>query len=253
MVLAASTAHAEEGWFSGDWYLTVGAAGFVAPEFEGAKDYLFRVSPLISLGRVGPEARFSSRNDNISFALLDTGAVRAGAVGKIVFERAADAADDLAGLAPVQWGAEVGGFAEVYPTDWLRVRGELRRGIRAHDAIVGDIAVDAFVDVTPTVRVSGGPRLSVATSDYFETYYGVDAAQSAASGLSVYDPGGGLRAVGVGGAVTWKTTDKITTSLFGEYARLQGPAAASSLVKERGSPNQFLLGLSGTYRFDFSL
>ena len=78
-------------------------------------------------------------------------------------------------------------------------------------------------------------------------------AQSAASGLSVYDPGGGLRAVGVGGAVTWKTTDRITTSLFGEYAQLQGPAAASSLVKERGSPNQFLLGVSGTYRFDFSL
>ncbi|BCH34560.1 MltA-interacting MipA family protein [Mesorhizobium sp. L-8-10] len=253
LVLSVSCAHAGENWFSGDWYLTVGASGFIAPEYEGARKYLLGVSPLVSLGRAGTETRFSSRNDNISIAFIDTGAVRAGATGKIVFERSTDESDDLAGLQPVEWGAEVGGFAEVYPTHWLRVRGEVRRGIRAHDAIVGDIQVDAFADVTPTVRVSGGPRLSVATSDYFETYYGVDAAGAAATGLSAYDPGAGLESVGVGGAVTWKTTDKITTSLFGEYARLQGPAAASSLVKERGSPNQFLLGLSATYRFDFSL
>lgn len=253
LLFAVSTAQAGEGWFSGDWYLTVGASGFIAPEYEGAKKYLLGVSPIVSLGRAGTETRFSSRNDNISFAFVDTGAVRAGATGKIVFGREADETDDLAGLEPVRWGAEVGGFVEVYPTDWLRVRGELRHGIRAHDAFVGDIAVDAFADVTPTVRVSGGPRLSLATSDYFETYYGVDAAESAASGLSPYDPGGGLESIGVGGAVTWKTTDKVTTSLFGEYARLKGPAAASSLVKQRGSPNQFLLGVSATYRFDFSL
>lgn len=254
LVLAVSAARAEDGgWFSGDWYLTVGAAGFTAPQYEGAKKYLLAGSPIISFGRAGAETRFSSRNDNISFALVDTGAVRAGATGRIVFSRDDGASDDLVGLSPVPWGAEAGGFAEFYPTDWLRVRGELRRGIRAHDGIVGDVAVDAFTDVTPAVRVSGGPRLAFASRDYFETYYGVDAAESAASGLSQYEPGGGLEAIGVGGAVTWKTTDRITTSLFGEYARLMGPAAASSVVKERGSPNQFLLGVSATYRFDFAL
>ncbi len=58
---------------------------------------------------------------------------------------------------------------------------------------------------------------------------------------------------GIGGAVTWKTTEKVTTSAFGEYSRLLGPAADSSLVKERGSPNQFLFGVSATYRFDFQM
>ena len=249
----ATSAGADESWFSGDWYLTVGAAAISAPRYEGAKSYLFAVQPLVSFGRAGPEARFSSRNDNISIGFVDTGAFRAGAVGKIVFPRDEGTSPDLAGLDPVRWGGEIGGFAEVYPTDWLRVRGELRHGIRAHDGIVADVAVDAFVAVAPPGRVSGGPRLSFATADYFDAYYGVDAAESAASGLSVYEPGSGLRAVGAGGAVTWKATDKVTASLFGEYSRLMGPAAASSLVRERGSRNQLMFGLSTTYRFDFSL
>ena len=144
-------------WIHGDWYLTVGAAGFVAPEFEGASNMVFRATPMISLGKAGPQARFTSRNDNISLSLIDTGAIRAGAVGRIVFGRDADDSDDLAGLDDVRWGAELGAFAEAYPLDWLRVRGEVRQGLRAHEGVVGDIYVDAFKDVTETIRVSGGP------------------------------------------------------------------------------------------------
>lgn len=259
ILLAGSVASAQAGengffdWVHGDWYLTVGAAGFAAPEFEGASDMVFRATPMISLGKVGPEARFTSRNDNISLSFMDTGAFRAGPVGKIVFPRDADDADGLQGMDDVKWGLELGAFAEFYPTDWLRVRGELRQGVRAHEGIAGDIAVDAFNDVTETIRVSGGPRLSFASADYFDTYYGVDAEESAASGLAEYDPSGGLKSAGVGGAITWKATEKVTASLFGEYARLLGPAADSSLVKQRGSDNQFMVGMSTTYRFDFKV
>jgi outer membrane scaffolding protein for murein synthesis (MipA/OmpV family) len=62
-----------------------------------------------------------------------------------------------------------------------------------------------------------------------------------------------VESIGFGGAITWKATDTIETSLFGEYSRLKGPAADSSLVRERGSKNQFLLGVAATYRFDFSM
>ena len=65
-------------WVHGDWKLIVGATGMVGPDFEGAKDLMFSVSPIISLGKAGPEARFTSRNDGISLSLYDSGAVRAG-------------------------------------------------------------------------------------------------------------------------------------------------------------------------------
>jgi outer membrane scaffolding protein for murein synthesis (MipA/OmpV family) len=32
-----------------------------------------------------------------------------------------------------------------------------------------------------------------------------------------------------------------------------GPAADSSIVRERGSRNQFTMGVSATYRFDFTM
>ncbi|WP_413813570.1 MipA/OmpV family protein [Mesorhizobium sp. Root157] len=240
------------GWLSGDWYLTLGATGLVAPNFEGGKKYLVSATPIISLGKAGSAVRFSSRNDNISLALIDDGNVRAGLTGKFLWGRDNDA-DELRGLDPVRWGGEVGGFFEVYPLDWMRLRGELRHGIRSHSGFVADIAADAFYDVTPEVRISGGPRISIASSKYFDAYYGVSAAESVASTLSEYHPGGGIKSTGVGGAITWKVTDPITASLFGEYSRLAGPAADSSLVQERGSRDQFTIGVSTSYRFDFSM
>jgi outer membrane scaffolding protein for murein synthesis (MipA/OmpV family) len=241
------------GWFTGDWSLTVGVSTYAEPEFEGASSYHISAVPLVSFSRQGTATRFSSRNDNISIGFVDTGDFRAGLTGKFIFPRDSSDYRDLRGLHDVDFGGELGLFAEFYPFDWMRVRGEVRKGIVTHDAIVGDLAVDAFTNLTPALQISGGPRLSAATADYFRTYYGVNAAESTLSGLSPYSPGGGLKSAGFGGALTWKTTDKVTTSLFGEYEHLLGPAADSSIVKERGSPNQFLLGVSATYRFDFSL
>lgn len=251
--LAAAPSAEAEGLFSGDWYLAVGAAGFTAPAFEGSRRYILSGVPIVSLGKRGKEAPFVSRNDNISFAFVDTGTFRAGAVGKLVMPRDASDHAELAGLSDVPFGAELGGFAEIYPADWLRLRGEVRHGIRAHEGLVGNVQVDAFADVTDRVRVSGGPRLSFANAAYMDAYYGVSAAEAAASGLSAYDPGGGIKSAGVGGAIDWRVTDHVTTSVFGEYSRLMGPAADSSIVRERGSRDQFMLGLSATYRFDFSL
>ena len=249
----AATAQEAGHFWSGDWYLKVGATGFLGPKYDGSSKMLFQAAPLISLGKSGSTVRFSSRNDNPSFAFVDTGAFRAGVAGKLIFDRDEDTSDDLKGLSPVKFGGELGGFAEVYPTDWLRLRAEVRQGIRSHHGVVADVAADGFIDVTDNIRVSAGPRLSAATSDYFEAYYGVNGAEAAASGLSEYKPSGGLNSVGVGTAITWQATDKLDTSAFAEYKRLKGPAADSSLVKERGSRNQFMVGLSATYRFDFSL
>lgn len=249
----ASTSAPRQHWWSGDWYVTLGAKGFVAPRYEGAKDYRLRAAPVISVGRSGTTARFSSLNDNPSLGFIDTGVFRAGITGKLITGRDSDDYDDLKGLHDVDWGVELGGFAEFYPTDDVRGRVEVRRGIGAHDGVVADFAIDAFRDITPTVRVSAGPRATVATKDYFREFYGVNASESAASGLAQYSPGGGLNSLGFGGQITWQATDKITTSAFAEYSRLMGPAGDSSLVEERGSPNQATFGVQATYRFDFKL
>jgi len=244
---------ASQGWFSGDWYLKVGGAVLHAPRFEGARNGQFAFQPMISLGRHGNAARFTSRNDNISLGVFDNGFFRAGVAGKLIWGRDGSTHPDIAGLSAVRFGGELGGFVDVYPTDFVRLRGELRRGIRSHEGVVADLAADAFLDFTDTIRISGGPRASWASQGYFDAYYGVTAAESIASGLSPYNPSSGFRSIGAGGAITWQATDALETSVLAEYSRLVGPAAQSSLVRERGSRDQFTIGTSATYRFDFSL
>ena len=251
--LNAAAQSGQGGWFSGDWYLKVGGAALHRPKFEGADGRSFAFQPIVSLGKHGNSARFTSRNDNISLAVVDTGTFRAGAAGKLIFRRDGDTDSRLEGLSPVRTGGELGGFAEVYPTDNLRMRGEIRHGIRSHDGVVVDLSADLFHDVTDTIQISGGPRASWASEDYFEAYYGVDAAESVATGLTRYNPGSGFKSYGVGGAVTWKATEQIDTSLFAEYARLRGPAAKSSLVREGGSRGQLSIGALATFRFDFPM
>ncbi len=234
---------------AGDWYVKLGAQGVSEPAYEGSTERKIGVSPTISIGREGNTQPFSSRNDSPSFGLVETEAVRAGVAGRLVWGRDSGTSDDLKGLSDVKFGAEVGGFVDVYPTDYLRVRGELRQGVRSHDGLVADVAADAFTDIAPDLQISGGPRARYATSGYGHAYYGVNATESAASGLAQYDPGAGWQSVGAGAAITWNATERLQATAFAEYKRLVGPAADSSLVQERGTPNQVLFGVGASYKF----
>ncbi|EJF90346.1 MipA/OmpV family protein [Bartonella tamiae] len=239
-------------FYSGEWTLTLGASVYHSPKYQGADRYDMSISPIFSIDKAGPGPRFSSLNDNMSFALLERNIFRMGLVGKILESRDSGTSDDLKGLKKVKWGGEIGGFAELYPLDWLRLRGELRQGIRSHKGVTLDLSADAFQDLTPKLRLSGGPRAFYATKDYFKTYYGVSAHESFRSGLREFHPDSGFESIGFGGALTWQTTSKITTSVFGEYSRLTGDAGDSSLVQQRGDKNQFSIGISATYDFNLS-
>ena len=89
LLAAPHAATAAEQWWSGDWYLKLGAAGFAAPRYEGSKDYMFQATPMISLGKAGNVvSQRASRSQSTSHAssgvteagvgLLGAGSVGAG-------------------------------------------------------------------------------------------------------------------------------------------------------------------------------
>ena len=239
-------------YIAGDWSLTVGASGTIGPSYEGADNMGFTAAPMISLARAGAGPLFTSRNDNPGLAVYDTGWFRIGPVGKILFTRDNSTSNDLRGLRSVPWGVEAGAFVDIYPTDWLRLRAELRQGIRAHHGLVGDLAADTY-DITPVWRISGGPRMSIASSSYYRAYYGVTQGNRFCPDWRPIHRAAASNRWASAAPSPWRTTDKMTTSAFGEYSRLTGPAAKVNLVKQRGSVNQLMFGLSATYRFDFTL
>lgn len=243
-----------ESMFSGDWYVKLGGAGFTAPKYQGDNKNKLGFSPIIAIGKQGPSERFSSRNDSAGIGLFDnSGAVNGGIAGKLIMPRDAGDSSDLTGMSKIKLGGELGGFANVYPTDWLRIRGEVRQGIRSHSGLVADVNIDAFTDLADGVQFSAGPRATWVSSKYNDKYYGVTPAQAAAGAPSPYNPSGGLHSAGVGAEVKWKVTPEAEIGSFAEYRRLTGDAGNSSLVRERGSKNQFVVGVQASYKFGFSI
>lgn len=232
------------------WNVTIGARAGVAPAFPGAKNGAFVAAPVFSIGRGLGSRWLSMADDNISIGLAEGGNWRAGATGKVLWQRRDGADGALRGLGDVRFGAEVGGFAEIYPTSWLRARAELRRGFFAHDAVMGDLKLDAFARLGDSWIVAAGPRLSLAGGDHQRTYFGVTPAQSVASGLNVFRPEGGVLSYGAAAQVTYQWTPRLETTAYMQASRLAGDAARSPLVTQRGSRDQFGAGVSTRWSFD---
>lgn len=236
-----------------DWTLTIGVEGRVLPSFEGSDRYVLRPFPIIDVRRAGTPRRFSSPRDGISVAIVNVGQFRFGPTGKVALPRRESDDAALRALGDVGWTFEIGAFGEYWLWPWLRTRAEVRQGIGGHRGLVFEITADGVMPVTETLTLSAGPRLTLATSAALSPYFGVDVVQSAASGLPVYQPAGGVRAVGVGAQVRQQWTAEWASNLFIEYDRLVGDAAGSPILSRNGSAHQVTIGLGVSYTFDIGL
>jgi outer membrane protein len=238
---------------SREWTLTVGGYAMAQPEFFGSDDYEFAFKPIISISRADRLSRFTSFNDNASIALFDTGIFEAGIVGKLDWERDSSDSRALKGLDDVDFAFEVGGYAQWYPVDWLRLRGELRYGFGGFEGVVADLAADAIYrsDWWGGVTFSAGPRLTLTSSGFVDAYFGIsdEEAFTSPNFYPPYDPGGGIYSVGVGGQILKDFGNGFRGSVFGEYRYLTGDAADSPIVIQNGDRNQFQTGVSLSYTF----
>ena len=235
---------------SSDWTVTLGVEGRVLPTYEGSGTSMLRPFPMFDVRRVGTPAGFRSPRDGASFGIFDYGRFVAGPTAKVRFARHEDDDSDLRRLGDVAWTLEAGAFAEYWPSDWLRGRVELRQGIGGHHGLVSDVTADVVVPVTRQLTFSGGPRMTLATTAATSPYFSITPGQSAASGLPVYDAGGGFRSFGAGVQARYEWSPQWATHMFVEYERLAGDAANSPLVVRFGKRDQIQVGMGVTYSFD---
>ena len=232
------------------WTIELGAEMRALPRYQGSDRYGFFPFPLFDVRDAGTPPRFHGPLDGFGYALLDTATVKAGPVIQVELGRRVKHNPALAGLGDIGAAAEVGGFVDYWPTRWLRARVEVRQGFGGHAGVVSDQMLDVIVPVTPQWTLSGGPRLTEATREANFPYFGIDAGQSAASGLPVYDPGGGLRSYGLGTQARYQWTPQWESHAFVEYSRLTDSIANSPVVAARGSPDQAMFGVGATYSFN---
>lgn len=238
---------------SGNWTVMVGIGGEYTPDFVGSKNGKLMPIPIFSIRRAGSVDQFRGPRDSASIALFDVGNFRAGPAFKYVASRRSDKYAELTGLGDVKAAYELGGFVEYFPVDWLRLRSELRQSMGGNTGTVADVSADVIVPLIQRLTISAGPRFTWKSTKATAPYFGVDAVQSVASGLPMYDARGGAHSVGFGGQISYRINPQWEVHAYVEYEKLLGDAADSPLVKLRGSSNQTTIGLGASYSFDFRI
>jgi MipA family protein len=239
-----------------DWIVTLGVEGRMIPAWAGAPTdkFGFTAFPLFNIRKVGTPADYFGPRDSFGPPVIDLGQFKFGPAVRIIWERKASQYSQLNGLGDVNYAIQAGGFAEFWPVQWLRLRGELRQGFGGETGVTGDLLLDAVVPFDQ-FRWSAGPRATFQSTAALSPYFSITPAQSAGSTISglpvlpVYSVSGGFYSYGAGSELQYFWNPQFETHAFAEYERLTGSAAGSPLVTQRGSPNQLTVGLGGSYSF----
>ncbi|WP_158639111.1 MipA/OmpV family protein [Elioraea rosea] len=230
------------------WSLTVGALGAANPDYEGSNDYGFLGAPLIDLRY--RDLFFLSSRDGLGVSLIRVGGFSAGPLLRYRFGRDQDDNDALRGLGDVGGTVEGGLFARYQAGPWVAavnaaqgLNGGGHRGATVHATLgYGGRLGEAW-------SYSLGPSVTWASGNYMQSFFGIDATQSARSGYAVYDADAGFKDVGFGGTLTWRFWDRAAVTAIAEVKELLGDAADSPIVDQAGSSTQAFVGLALSYRF----
>ena len=212
-----------------DLTLSLGAAGLVAPAYEGSDETDFGVLPIIELE--WKDRVFLNGRDGLGVKLLNGRHYTLSTSLGYSFGRDEDDSDDLEGLGDIDGGAV------------FKVAGELRY---AGFSLAADFSHQVTGDDTgylvnsslgygwrPAEGVMVRPAIttSYASGDYMEPFFGISPSQSARSGLPVFDADAGFKSVGAGLFLGYQIDPH--WSVLGRlgYDRLIGDAADSPITQ----------------------
>ncbi|NNM75547.1 MipA/OmpV family protein [Sphingomonas sp. ID1715] len=242
--LIATSAAAQQ---EGGRRVRVGVGAQLTPSYPGADEVSVGPFGDLSIARVGRTFTFEAPDESFGFSLLGRDGF---GIGPAVSLQGSRKDKDVGvPIGKVKTTVEAGGFVQYqYRENW-RLRAELRKGLGGHDGLIGDVSADFIMRDGDRYVFSIGPRVTITDKDYQRAYFGVTPAQSAATGLTSYSPGGGVQSVGGTAGLVYQFSDKWGAFGYARYDRLVGDAADSPLVRRYGSRDQFSGGLALTYTF----
>lgn len=214
-----------------DWHVVVGAGALISPKYEGSDTFSATPVPMVSAAFsnwviVDPRGLTAKLYDNHGFGL----SARAG----YDLGRKEGDADQLRGLGNIDAGGVVGATLDyrVGPFSAFSSVDQILGGSDGLQAKVGAKATHTY----DKFSFEAGVSVTWANNSYMESYFGVTPAQSARSGLAVYDAGAGFKRVDLTAAVTYNVTENwlVRGQLGTGY--LLGDAADSPIVQDKLQP-----------------
>lgn len=219
----------------------------IVPSYPGSDKASIRPLVDFSRARGDEEFAFEAPDESFGFPVYRNNGFSFGPSLGIEGKRSSD---DVGGALPkVNFTLEVGGFAQFEASENVRLRAEVRRGVNGHDGFVSVLSADYVMRDGDKQLLSIGPRVTLTGQNYQQAYFGVLPADAAPSGLSAYDPSGGVQAIGGTVSYIQQLTPRWGIYSFTKYDRLVGDPAESPVVRQFGSRDQFSGGIALTYTF----
>lgn len=230
------------------WRIRVGPSAAYQPRYDGSDRYHAVAGPSIDIRY--RDRFFLSTGEGIGMNVLT------GPNWRVGFGAAYDlgrrAADDLGHL---------NGMGNINPAPSLRLLGEyaisksfplvfradLRRNFGGDNGWIGDVG--AYLPMPGSSEKFSwfaGPTMTIADSRYMNSWFGVNAQQSARSGYRRYDASAGIRSVGFGVSASLTLNKRWILTADGAFQQLVGAAAHSPITQTRASG---VFDLSLNYQF----
>jgi outer membrane scaffolding protein for murein synthesis (MipA/OmpV family) len=235
----------------------------VIPDYEGSDDY--RVIPAAAIRGQVSGISFTSRGAYLYVDLVPRSGGKvdfnAGPVAGFRLNKRRHIHDDVVELLPrTKTAIEAGGFvgASIHgltnPYDTLAVRLDVLHDIgSAHKSTVVSPNLEFSTPLSRRTYASANVGMEFVSNKFADYYYSITPAGSAASGLPVFNAGGGLKNWKAGLLLNQSVTGDLLHgfSVFGlgQYSRLVGDFKRSPVVSQRGSASQWVgaLGLAYTW------
>ena len=240
---------------SQDYSGYVAAGLFVSPEYEGSEDY--DAKPLIA-ARVDYDGYyFETRGLGLRGAIEHNDSFDYGISFTYRMKRDDDLENDFVKrLREVDDAFEIGAFGKFKTNGVFNRSDELSFEVEILTDVSGTHD-GTFVNFGPSYSYSPSERLRLgfsigmtyATDDYAETYFSIDADNSARSGLAQYEAEGGLKDIGFTVTANYALDKSWGLIAIAGYQELLGDFADSPIVDDQGDSSQLIFGLGATYRF----
>ena len=226
---------------------SIGAvAGFV-PAFEGSSDYRFRYSPLIDI-TYRDRAFLNSNRLRVNF--LPSGNIRGGFQLQYLPGRKEQRSESLKGLGDVGWSLQAGVYVEAHFFRGTVISGNITRDIaHGHTNWLASFLLGQGLYQDDNTVLGVGLQTDWASKDYMNAYFGINAAQSAASGLPIFTAHSGFKDIGL---LLYGSQDlNRHISLVGNVTLryMLDSAKDSPIVIQRGNPKQLISGVALQYAF----
>lgn len=229
-----------------DWNIGIGIGAISAPEYLGAEDYQIRVLPAVDIAYRNQV--FFNFYEGLSAYLYNRGDFRLKAGIAYQPGRYESSDESLQGIGDIDdaavynLGAEYQlglytAFVSLRQHDGGTDGRQLQAGIQAFYALREELSSPRFL-FNFTVNYSD--------EEFMQGYFGVDAEQSAASGLPVYSAAAGIASVRAGVTGFYPLTRRWRITGIMQYRKLVGDAADSPLVLD---DDQLFGGIFLGYRF----